>query len=114
MTENPRDPIPMRYRDLVPDFNRAGGFVEIPADYERMTRGRPATDGHPEAQQISAEAHRRLRILIRECGLTPAYSEDRAEYSRHRRANAFGCMVPVGDWDAMMGAEIPRWYWVPK
>ena len=108
------DPIPMRYRDLVPNFNRADGFVEIPTDYERMPLGRPASDGHPEAQQISREAHKRLTRLIRRCGIAPVYFDGGAEGIDAPRANTLGCRVPVDDWDIMMGDEIPRWYWVPK
>ena len=101
------DPIPMRYRDLVPNFHRAGGFVEIPADYERMPRGRPATDGHPGAQRISAEAHRRLRKLIHDRGLAPVYFDGKTETSGDRRATTLGCKVPIDDWDIFMGDENP-------
>ena len=103
---------PMRYRDLVPNFrcSRMNGktVVEVPAKYESMHNGKPTDDAGP-----SHEAHKMLRQLVHENGITAVYDEDAGERTGNHRAVTTGAHIPIERWNMVMGAKIPGWFWVP-
>ena len=104
----------MRWKELLPNFRctRRGNqtYVEIPAGYSKMSGGKPTTNDGPDA-----EAHRMLRRLIHDKGRrADIFDEVRAEATGDHKADTHGALVPLDDFEMVLGGAIPDWFRVPQ
>ena len=110
------DRVPMRYRDLVPNFrcSKYGGkaVIEVPPNYGSMPDGKPTTADGPDA-----EAHKMLRRLIHESVPAPVFDEVRAEEAEAagvpggHRLTILGVRIPKDRFDMIMGQAVPGRFW---
>ena len=56
-----------------------------------------------------------LRRLIHDKGRrADIFDEVRAEATGDHKAATYGALVPLDDFDMVLGGAIPGWFWVPQ